>query len=393
MRKDPHTSPPRPSCTMPKQRVLFLFYEPFLSGISRHIRYILQVLRNEEVEFWLLCSSSDQKIPPFFEDVIPADHIRMVSANRFFSVAGVIAARTLINKHQITTIHIHNLQSALWGYLATFFSRCNRVLYTPHVDSVGKNRGSRWIRTFFTLLSPFTTTFVTVSNSQYHLFKRWNIAPEAKIRSIQNHIRPHSEDNRSQPSHDIKQQLGLDAKSVLVLQASRLDRQKDPLYLLRVAKRVIKRCPNSHFLLVGDGPLQATVNEQLKEQTLTEQVSVTAYSPNLTQLMEQADIITTTSGWEGLPYTLLEAASLRKAIVATDIAGHTDLICSGKSGFLAADEETFAEHLCSLIQSPKRRAEMGENCYRQNRELFNVHNMKGPLSELYMVSKNPTPHN
>ena len=390
-RKDLHTHTPLSPCATTKQRVLFLFYEPFQSGISRHIRYILQVLQNEHIEFWILCSSNDKKIPPFFADVIPTDHIKMVPANRFFSVAGVLAARTLIKEQQISTVHIHNLQSALWGYLAIFFSRCNRILYTPHVDSVGKNLGSRWIRSFFTLLGPFTTTFLAVSSSQYHLFKRWNFAPEAKIRCIENHIQPLSDNNSPQHSLDIKQQLGLDEESVLILQAGRLDRQKDPLSLLRVAKRVVNECSNSHFLLIGDGPLQATVNKHLKEQKLTDQVSVRAYSPNLQQLMEQADIITTTSGWEGLPYILLEAASLKKAIVATDIGGHSDLICTEKSGFLAADEKSFAEHLCTLIQSPKKRAEMGENCYRQNRKLFSIREMKGPLSELYMLSKQPTP--
>lgn len=390
-RQDSYTPPPVTSVTTQKKRILFLFYEPFLSGISRHIRYILHVLQHEEIECWLLCSSNDQRISLFFEDMLPPDHINVVPASRLFSFTGLLTARTLINEHQITTVHIHNLQSALWTYPATIFSRCSRVLYTPHVDSIGKNHGRRLIRSFLTVLAPFTSTFLAVSYSQYYLFKRWNIAPESKICCIRNHIHPLPEDNRPQSFVDIKQQLAIDASSVLVLQAGRLDHQKDPMYLLRVAKKVVQKCPNSHFLLIGDGPLQKTVEKQLKEEKLKNKVSVIAYSDHLQQLLEQADIITTTSGWEGLPYTLIEAASQKKAIVATNIAGHSDLIVSGVSGFLAADEESFADHLCCLIQSPKKRAEMGESCYRKNKELFSVYNMQALLCKLYMVSKEPRP--
>ncbi|AGF78552.1 glycosyltransferase [Desulfocapsa sulfexigens DSM 10523] len=367
-------------------KILILFYEPFLSGISRHIRYLLQVVKDENIEFWLLCSSDDQKIPAFLADVVPKDHLTMVQPSRFFSLEGLVTARKIIQKNHIDLVHIHNLQSAIWGYGSTFFTRCKKIIFTPHVDSFGENSNYQGSRYLLKLLSPFTAFFIAVSSSQQNRFKHWKIAHTHKIQLIRNHIDTTRIETCSQSHSNIVNELNIPSSSVIVMQIGRLDRQKNPLSLLRIIKEVTKRCNNSHFLFIGDGPLRKKLEIQIKRDNMMSHVTLLGYRKNIHQLTKTVDIITSTSRWEGLPYSLIEASFFKKAIVATDIPGHSDLINTGTSGFLVKNEQEFADKLCKLIQSKTLRTTMGENFYRRNKELFSIENMRNSLSEIYTNS-------
>ncbi|WP_153304882.1 glycosyltransferase [Desulfocapsa sulfexigens] len=357
-----------------------------MSGISRHIRYLLQVVKDENIEFWLLCSSDDQKIPAFLADVVPKDHLTMVQPSRFFSLEGLVTARKIIQKNHIDLVHIHNLQSAIWGYGSTFFTRCKKIIFTPHVDSFGENSNYQGSRYLLKLLSPFTAFFIAVSSSQQNRFKHWKIAHTHKIQLIRNHIDTTRIETCSQSHSNIVNELNIPSSSVIVMQIGRLDRQKNPLSLLRIIKEVTKRCNNSHFLFIGDGPLRKKLEIQIKRDNMMSHVTLLGYRKNIHQLTKTVDIITSTSRWEGLPYSLIEASFFKKAIVATDIPGHSDLINTGTSGFLVKNEQEFADKLCKLIQSKTLRTTMGENFYRRNKELFSIENMRNSLSEIYTNS-------
>ncbi len=364
-------------------KILLLFYEPFLSGISRHIRYLLRVLQNENLEFWVLCSSDDSKISAFLADVLPRNHLILVSPNRLFSLEGLITARKIIRENDINVLHIHNFQSAIWGYASAFFTRCEKIIFTPHVDSFGVDSGIPWGRYLLMLLSPFTNVFIAVSYSQQKRLRDWKFARESKIKHISNHIDASEMKSNRQQQSTIRNELNISPSTILVMHVGRLDRQKDPLSLLRIIKNVTKQCSDCYFLYVGDGPLRNTLETQIKKDKLTDFVSCTGYRKDVYQLLKTIDIITSTSHWEGLPYSLIEASFFKKAIIATNISGHSDLISTGKSGFLVNDEQDFTDKLCKLIQSRNLRAEMGENCYRRNRELFEITNMRTSLSKIY----------
>ncbi len=366
-----------------KRKILLLFYEPYKSGITRHILSILRVFQGEDIEFRVLVSSDDSRIPKALKEVLPHHQLTMVPRSRFFSITGLLTARKIISEHDIEQIHIHNLQSALWGYASTFFTACSTVIFTPHVDMVNGDSTAGWISGFFKILSPFTTSFVAVSPSQKRRFSSRNIAPEKKIKYISNHIDGEEISSAIHSPISTATDLTLPPATVLLLQVGRLDRQKNPSFLLRVIEKVVKRENKCHFLLLGDGPLRKTIQEQIEEYKLSRHISLHPYRQDIFHLLNKADIVTSTSLWEGLPYSLLEAAFLKKPIVATDIPGHTDLIADDRSGFLASTEQEFADKLCLLIQSGKLRAKMGENCYRKNRNLFDLKNMKAPLATLY----------
>ena len=65
---------------------------------------------------------------------------------------------------------------------------------------------------------------------------------------------------------------------------------------------------------------------------------------------------------EGLPKTLIEAASCGRPIVTTDVPGCREVVTDGVNGFLvpAKNPEALKEALLKLIGDPGLRASMGE---------------------------------
>lgn len=65
--------------------------------------------------------------------------------------------------------------------------------------------------------------------------------------------------------------------------------------------------------------------------------------------------------WDGLAYTLLEAMSLEKPIVASDIPANRAVIRHGENGFLASSPEETARLLRLLLHDPNLCRRMGRN--------------------------------
>ena len=93
-----------------------------------------------------------------------------------------------------------------------------------------------------------------------------------------------------------------------------------------------------------------------------------------------------TSRYEGLPYSIMEAMSLKVPAVVTDIDGNNELILDGVNGYLInpTDVDRMVDAIIELINSDEKRIKMGEKA----NEIFNLeynleHNIK-ILQQLYI---------
>jgi glycosyltransferase involved in cell wall biosynthesis len=83
--------------------------------------------------------------------------------------------------------------------------------------------------------------------------------------------------------------------------------QKNHEFVLSVARETVTREPETHFLLVGDGPLRAVMEKRCKEMGLSENVHFAGTRSDIPQIMGAIDVLLLPSLFEGLPVTLIEA--------------------------------------------------------------------------------------
>jgi len=132
------------------------------------------------------------------------------------------------------------------------------------------------------------------------------------------------------------------------------------------AKMVKRKCPDAHFWLLGplwkENPA-AVSEEQLRLWDSEGIVSYLGATDDVTQYIRQADCIVLPSSYrEGVPFTLMEGASMGRPLIATDIPGCQDVVINGKTGYLC--EVKNASSLAHAMEkmmalNPIQRRQMG----------------------------------
>jgi glycosyltransferase involved in cell wall biosynthesis len=129
---------------------------------------------------------------------------------------------------------------------------------------------------------------------------------------------------------EIRAELGIPADTFVVGHVGRFQEQKNHRFLLEIFAEVIKRKPQSYLLLVGEGPLRSTVEQQASEMGLQDRVIFAGNRSDVSRLMMGAmDVFLFPSLCEGLPLVLLEAQVARlPMILANNISEEVDVIKS-----------------------------------------------------------------
>lgn len=151
-----------------------------------------------------------------------------------------------------------------------------------------------------------------------------------------------------------------------ILFVGRLVPEKGPALLLDAVAALLREAPRLRVevRIVGAGPLESALREQVADDGLTDVVELTGPLGNedLPAQYAWADVFCLPSFAEGVPVVLMEAAATGLPVVTTTIAGIPELVRDGTSGLLVppgrVDLLTGALH--ELVdRGPLGRAEMG----------------------------------
>lgn len=137
-----------------------------------------------------------------------------------------------------------------------------------------------------------------------------------------------------------------------LLTIARLAPQKGLDLLLEAATLIKQRGIDFTWLVAGDGPLKAQLNQQIATAALP--VKLLGRREDIGALLAQADVVVQTSYWEGQPLTLREAMQAGRAIVATDVGGSAYTL-AGCGQLVEPQAGPLADAVVAVISDPKRR--------------------------------------
>ena len=130
------------------------------------------------------------------------------------------------------------------------------------------------------------------------------------------------------------------------------------------ARLVKKRYPNARFQLLGApessrGGVPLETVKGWEREGILEYLGVTR---DVRPYVGQANVVVLPSWREGLPCSLMEAMSMGRPIVATDVPGCRDVVVDGKNGFLVPvrTPEALAKALESFLEDSALTARMGK---------------------------------
>ena len=160
------------------------------------------------------------------------------------------------------------------------------------------------------------------------------------------------------------------------LMVARLLRSKGICEYLDAAAAVKKRYPEAVIRLVGgfDSNDESLTPGELERAFSHSGVEYCGYATDVRPFLADCSVFVLPSYHEGLPTSVIEAMSVGRAIITTDVPGCRETVEEGKNGFLVPvkNAEALAEKMLVLARDPALRAAMGEESYRICRERFEV---------------------
>jgi glycosyltransferase involved in cell wall biosynthesis len=288
----------------------------------------------------------------------------------------LLSVRSLIRRRQPDIVHGH---SSIGGVLARAASWDLPVtrLYTP--NGISRSRAALMVER---RLGRRTHRLIAVSESEGELAVRLGLVPRERLEVILNGI------DLAPPapaSSDLRSVIDLAPGTPLVGCLARLVAQKSPTDLVRAAALVAQRHDGVHFLLVGSGPLAASVDEALANSSLGGRFHRLPFLPDAATMLGQLDVFVLPSRFEGLPYSALEAMRAGTPVILTDVVGSRDVIEPGRSGLLVApgDPVGLSVAILDLLADPGLGAALVDGGYARLRARFDVRAMGQSLAELY----------
>jgi len=249
---------------------------------------------------------------------------------------------SLVHAH---TAHAHTL--ALWSASCPILVS-RRVDFPPRMGIF-----SRWKYN-----SRKVSYYLTVSNCIRRILSDAGI-PEQKLITVYSGIDT-KKFSKLPRGEDLRRDLGLDKKEIIITNVAALVDHKDQETLIRSISKVNSKIPFK-LLIAGIGPLEKKLKRLTEDLGVSEKVVFLGFQEDIPALFGITDIFTMTSKEEGLGTSILDAMASGLPVIATKGGGISEMLDEGKGARLASvkDTESLAKYFQELIESESLRQSFG----------------------------------
>ncbi|MBK9656463.1 MAG: glycosyltransferase [Rhodanobacteraceae bacterium] len=152
---------------------------------------------------------------------------------------------------------------------------------------------------------------------------------------------------------------GIGRERPTLVTVSRLAVEKNIVFLLDVARVLVKEFPDLYFVVAGEGPDAPRLKQRARDLGLHDHVGFLGNLDRSTQLLDcykAGDIFVFASPTETQGLVLIEAMALGVPIVSTAVMGTATVLERARSARISAENVAeFAGHVSQLLRSPEER--------------------------------------
>ncbi|MBE7047911.1 MAG: glycosyltransferase family 4 protein [Ruminococcaceae bacterium] len=225
--------------------------------------------------------------------------------------------------------------------------------------------------------------YIAVSDAVVNNLKDCGVKP-GKIKLVNNGVEPVDRISDAEIAA-IRGHYNINPKDIVFGIFARLEPVKGHKYFIRAAQQVLEENDNAKFLIVGNGSLETYLRDITKQYGIEKNVIFTGFVTDTTELLNAADINVNASQSEAMSLSILEAMSLGKPSIATNVGGNGELIEDEKTGLLIdyADSSSLAYAMKKLMQDSQLSAILAKNAKEKFDTCYTVQKMVSRLEEVY----------
>jgi glycosyltransferase involved in cell wall biosynthesis len=166
----------------------------------------------------------------------------------------------------------------------------------------------------------------------------------------------------------------------------RLTRQKGHTYALEAFSQISSRFPNAKLVIVGSGELEHDLRQFASELNLANQVTFAGFLNDMPSVYAAIDILVMPSLFEGLPFSLIEAMSMGRPVIASAVNGIPEIVKNGRNGILIPprSSQALAEAIKDICGNQTLLLDMGKAAAHTVRTDFSIERMCSATRALYL---------
>ena len=278
-----------------------------------------------------------------------------------FAFPGIIDLNGILRNNRFDIIHC-------WDSLSIIARITGKLYGSRVIDSIGnppvmeswKNRLAKKITSLFL----DGAVFCSNESLKSHYLNGANIHKLCTNKVIYNCI---DIDEIPEYSQELKLSLrkkyGISANDILLTNLGMYNEQKAQRYLIEALIHVLPSHPETRLFLVGWGKNETLLKNRINDLGLQNNVVLTGKKlrKEVFEILSITDIYVSSSLWEGLPLSVLEAMAFRLPVAATDVTGNSEAVENNITGFLFPEKDPLSSgnSILKLIDNPGLRLSMG----------------------------------
>jgi L-malate glycosyltransferase len=187
------------------------------------------------------------------------------------------------------------------------------------------------------------------------------------------------------PTVNLHEQFFLPHNAPIVGNVAALVGHKGQRHLINAVPLVLREVSDARFVILGEGPLRAQLEHQIKTLHLEKHVVMPGFRDDVLSCIKAFDLFVMSSETEGLGTSLLDAMAAGKATIGTDVGGIPEAIDDRESGLIVPpnDPASLARAIVRLLKDPALAKRMGQSGLARAKKLFSVDQMVDGTIEAY----------
>ena len=357
-----------------KLKIIHLQLFPIISGVQKVSLHEITELK-DEIEYALICKGKGklsealqkQGVEVFFIDSLSRNISLLKDLKSFISIY------TLLKRENPDILHTHSSKTGVLGRFAAFLLDIKSI-HTVHGYSfpTTKNYFLKFFYFCIEFISAQICTKLIVMNQRDMNFSKLLFARKKTImlnNGVECFTPPKIIKNFENPLE--------------ILFVGRLEPQKDPLMFVEIIRKL--NSSRYNFKIIGDGSLYKDMEKKIYDLNLNN-VEMCGWKDDIGVFLERADVIISTSLWEGMPLTIIEAMYYGVVPIVTEISGHSELVRSDEIGFLYEPGD-FSEVKKSLqiLDSDREKLHVQKNNVQTH--IMSHHNLKDRHKKIMEIYK------
>jgi len=308
------------------------------------------------------------------------NHIEI--SERKITIIDILRLIKFVRLNSIDIVHAHGKGAGLLGRILNLFVR-KYLIYTFHGihNKFYSNYQKKIYLIYENIFGKIDSMKIFVSASENDYAKKNKFSIDENKFSIINNSVPNMElIDFKEDQKKLNDSLNIKNNNKNIITVCRLVEQKNIYEIIEISELLT----NYNFIILGGGPLFEEIKQFLRRKE-KRNVFMLGQKNNIYKYLYASKIYLSTSFYEGLSISILEAMSIGLPIVASKVVGNIDAIKHSKSGFLydLGDINMAAKYISDILENEELFLKISKSSQERQRNKFSYDYMIEKYLKIY----------